>query len=74
MSQDAEKDSMERIEDEAINDFVENSEGFSGRDIKNILKLANLQAMATGNRITTKDIEYISQFNPTVVKKQETSN
>lgn len=56
------------ISDKEIDMFVEKNNIFSGRDIKNILKLSNLQSIATHKKITAKDIEYMSQFNPTVVK------
>ena len=58
------------ISDQVINSFVDENHIFSGRDIKNILKLANLQSIATQEPITAKTIKYISQFNPTIVKKE----
>lgn len=63
-----------KLTDDAINQFVEKHEDLSGRDIKNILKLANLKAVAENKSITIEHIDYVSRFNPTVVKKQEKQN
>lgn len=61
-----------KLTDDAINQFVEKHTDFSGRDIKNILKLANLKAVAESKPITIEHIDYVAKFNPTVVKKKET--
>lgn len=58
------------LDDSEIEKFVEVNSTFSGRDIKNILKLANLNSIATGQPITSEMIQYISQFNPTTVKRK----
>ena len=60
-----------KLTDDAINQFVEKHTDFSGRDIKNILKLANLKAVAESKPITIEHIDYVAKFNPTVVKKKE---
>jgi AAA+ superfamily predicted ATPase len=57
-----------KIDHAEIDEFVESNNDFSGRDIKNILKLAHLQSLATEKPITTESIKYISQFNSTTVK------
>lgn len=59
-----------KLTNEAINQFVENHNDFSGRDIKNILKLANLKAVAEGKPINISHIDYVQQFNPTIVQKE----
>lgn len=59
-----------KLTDDSINAFVENHNDFSGRDIKNILKLANLKSVAENKPIDITHIDYVSQFNPTLVKKE----
>jgi len=59
-----------KINEKEVDAFVKDNHIFSGRDIKNILKLANLQSIATNKPILAKDIKYISQFNPTLVKRE----
>ena len=55
-----------KLSDEIINQFVEKNNDYSGRDIKNLLKLSNLRAKANQRDITVEDIEFITKFNPTV--------
>ena len=63
-----------KLDEEVIDGFVEKKNKFSGRDIKNLLKLSNLRAISDEKAITVKDIEYVAQFNPTLVKKESENN
>lgn len=54
------------ITPEEIEDIVANHSNFSGRDIKNLLKLAILVSHDTGARINSDLIEEIKIFKPTV--------
>lgn len=58
-----------KLSDKAIEEFVNKHNNLSGRDIKNILKLANLQSVAENKPITIESINYVKQFNPTFVKQ-----
>lgn len=55
-----------KLSDDIINQFVEKNDDYSGRDIKNLLKLSNLRAKANKHDITVEDIEFITRFNPTI--------
>lgn len=57
------------LSDEVIERFVEKNNIFSGRDIKNILKLANLKSISEGKKLSVESIEYVAQFNPTIVER-----
>ena len=58
------------VEDQVIKDFVKDNHEFSGRDIKNLLKLVNLKSISEETGITKEAIEFVSKFNPTLVKKE----
>lgn len=57
-----------KLSDKIIETFVEKFSQFSGRDIKNILKLAHAMAVAEDKDIDVGIIEYVTQFNPTIVQ------
>src|SRR3972149_3520293 len=58
------------VDESTINQFVEKYNEFSGRDIKNLIKLANLKAKADKKKIDFETIEYVRQFNPTKIIKE----
>lgn len=49
-----------------INQLVLNHGNVSGRDIKQLLKLANLVATARGSAITPAIVEFVTKFQPTI--------
>lgn len=50
----------------AIAEIVKNSSGITGRDVKNLLKLAQLVAASEGSKaITAEAVEFVKQFKPT---------
>ena len=51
-----------------IEEFVDKFPKCSGRDIKNLLKLANLRATSEKRQISIEDLEFVTQFNPTLEK------
>lgn len=53
-----------RISGETIDRIVERNPGLSGRDIKNLLKLAMLTG--TSGDLTVQDVEFVRQFQPTI--------
>ena len=60
-----------KITDKVIAEFTAKNPNVTGRDIKNILKLAGLMDGAEGG-VTLENIEYVQEFKPTgVVKKVE---
>ena len=56
------------LSDEVINEFVSNHPSVSGRDVKNLLKLARLISIAEKKPITLAALEYVLKFKPTTVK------
>jgi len=58
------------VSDKVIEEFVDSNNNFSGRDIKNILKLVNLKTISEKSEITKEAIEFVSRFNPTFVKRE----
>ena len=59
-----------KLSAQVIDDFVEKNNNYSGRDIKNLLKLANLKANAINKEIDVEIIEYVTKFNPTLQDKE----
>ena len=53
-----------KISDGVINEVTGKNPGITGRDIKNILKLASLMDGAEGG-ITAENVAYVQQFKPT---------
>lgn len=53
------------IEDETILEIVEANPNITGRDVKNLLKLAYLISISKGGPIDLKAIEFAKQFKPT---------
>jgi len=53
------------IKDEEINNFIEKNENVSGRDIKNLLKLALLISQSRNQEVDCELLEYVLQFKPT---------
>jgi hypothetical protein len=54
------------IKDSEIAKFAKDHPKLSGRDVKGLLKLANLVATRRQEKITNKLIEYVMQFKPTM--------
>lgn len=54
-----------KLDQETIQDIVDEYYNLSGRDIKNLLKLAALVSAAEEQPITLKTIEFVKQFKPT---------
>lgn len=52
-----------KIKRKSIDEIVTKNPKLSGRDVKNLLKLASL--MAQGNEIQTGQVEFVKQFKPT---------
>jgi len=50
------------ITDQDINEIVEKNSGLSGRDIKNLMKLASL--VRPGQKICSETIDYVRKFKP----------
>jgi len=59
------------LKDQVIKDFVDNNDDYSGRDIKNLLKLSNLRAKALKQEISADDIKYVTKFNPTLPEREK---
>jgi DNA polymerase III delta prime subunit len=59
-----------KLGDEVIKRFVEKHNEYSGRDIKNLLKLGNLKSIGEKKEITYEILDYVTKFNPTLVKKK----
>ncbi len=51
------------ISDKTINDIVANSPNISGRDVKNLMKLAAL--LKPGEPISVESVEFVKRFKPT---------
>lgn len=64
------KTSNIELDELTISNFVKKHSSCSGRDIKNLLKLSNLRASALKKKIQIDDIEFVIQFNPTLVKRE----
>lgn len=54
-----------KLGDTEIAMIVKDNPGLSGRDVKNLLKLASMVTAATGEPITSGTIKYVRQFKPT---------
>lgn len=54
-----------RISDPVIAAAARQNRGLTGRDVKNLLKLANLVTKHTKKEITPQTIEHVKQFKPT---------
>jgi len=54
-----------------ITEFVNKHNSCCGRDIKNLLKLANLKSTALNKKIELADLEFVMQFNPTLVQREK---
>jgi len=65
------KSSEIKLSDEIINKIVEKHNTFSGRDIKNMLKLAHLQAVSKKETLTDKHVTYVKQFSPTIIESKK---
>lgn len=51
-----------------IQEIVGKSEGITGRDVKNLLKLAHSVSSANGKPITADTVEFVKRFKPTQAK------
>lgn len=60
-----------KLSDEIINKFVEKHNEYSGRDIKNLLKLGNLKSIGEKKEITFEILDYVTKFNPTLIKVKD---
>lgn len=54
-----------KIGDGELLEIVKNNPGITGRDVKNLLKLAQLIAASDGSQITAAKVEFAKQFKPT---------
>lgn len=54
------------LEDEEIDRIVAKFPDLSGRDVKNLLKLASLVAKANNKPVTLSTVKFVKQFKPTV--------
>lgn len=54
-----------KLSDGEIDKFVKRHEQLSGRDVKGVLKLANMIAVRRKESVTAKLLEYVMQFKPT---------
>ena len=61
-----------KISDEVIDEVTALNPGITGRDIKNILKLAGLMDGADGG-VTAENVAYVQQFKPTGAVKEVAS-
>ncbi len=64
------KTSNIKIGNQVILDFVKKHNEYTGRDIKNIIKLANLKSIADKKPIGLDILEFIIRFNPSIKKKE----
>lgn len=55
-----------KIKEKEYADFADKHPKISGRDVKNLLKLAALISAARNETITTKLLEYVYKFKPTI--------
>ena len=60
-----------KLSDEMINEIVSKHNKLSGRDIKNMLKLANLQALSKGEKLGVAHVSYVKQFSPTMIEDED---
>lgn len=60
-----------KLSAKVIKQFVDKHNSCSGRDVKNLLKLANLKALSEKKSITIEHIESVLQFNPTLVQREK---
>ena len=60
-----------KLSDETIKEIVNIHNKFSGRDIKNMLKLANLQAVSRNENLGLKHVTYVKRFSPTMINDGE---
>lgn len=58
-----------KISSETIKAFAEKHPKISGRDVKNLIKLAGLISSVEGKPIDVSVLEYVMQFKPTVVRE-----
>lgn len=61
------------ISDAEVRAFAKKFEGLSGRDVKRVLKLANMIAKQRKEKVTAKLLEYVLQFKPTAISMAEGS-
>lgn len=59
------------IDEKEYSKFAENHDNISGRDVKNLLKLAMLISASKKEKIDCKLLEYVFKFKPTDEKKDE---
>ena len=65
------KTSNIQLTPEIINEIVSKHNKLSGRDIKNLLKLANLQAVSKDEKLSLAHVSYVIQFSPTMIEDEE---
>lgn len=56
-----------QVPDKEIGRFADKHPTLTGRDVKNLLKLADLMSRSTGKPITADTIEFVLKFKPTAV-------
>jgi len=54
-----------------IEKIVQSSPGITGRDVKNLLKLANLISLSKGEKITEKSVDFVKKFKPTITAREK---
>lgn len=54
------------LSEDLINKIVKKYDKLCGRDIKNLLKLANLKAQSEKKNIDLETIDFVTRFNPTI--------
>lgn len=59
-----------KLKQEIIEEFVKDHD-YCGRDIKNLLKLANLRAKSQGKEIELDHIKFVTRFNPTISESEK---
>ena len=59
------------IDEKELTKFTEQNNNVSGRDIKNLLKLASLISKSKKTEIDCELLEYVLKFKPTVSKKEK---
>lgn len=63
-----------KLDDSVIEQFVEKHNEYSGRDIKNLLKLGNLKAIGQNKQVDFEILNYVTKFNPTLIKVKQNKN
>jgi len=64
-----------KIDSQIILDFVDKHHEYTGRDIKNIIKLGNLKSIADKKPIDLEMLEFIIRFNPSIkINKSKKEN